>query len=74
MSTILRRNPESGKVEYQNNSRPTLGWQLQVGSIVGRTYAHQDYWHCTEVTEILEEREDYIRFRTLNSEYEWKTF
>ena len=27
-------------------------------------------WQCTEVTEILEQREDYIKFKTLNSTYE----
>jgi hypothetical protein len=30
-------------------------------------------WQTTSVTEILEEREDYIKFNTLNSTYElWK--
>jgi hypothetical protein len=27
-------------------------------------------WQCTEVTEIIEQREDYIKFKTLNSTYE----
>ncbi len=27
-------------------------------------------WQCTEVTEILEQRENYIKFKTLNSTYE----
>ena len=30
-------------------------------------------WQCTSLTEIMEEREDYIKFKTLNSNYElWK--
>jgi hypothetical protein len=27
-------------------------------------------WQCTEVTEIIEQREDYVKFKTLNSTYE----
>ena len=51
--------------------RPTIGCSMLVGSVTARTYQHQDYWLTTPVTEILEEREDYVRFKTGNSEYEW---
>jgi hypothetical protein len=51
--------------------RPTVGCSMYVGSVTARSYQHQDYWLTTIVTEILEETEDYVRFKTENSEYEW---
>lgn len=53
------------------SNRPTIGAIMVVGSINGRSYSNQDFWCTTIVTEILEERDDYIRFMTENSEYEW---
>lgn len=58
----------------EHNARPRVGGSIRVGSITGRTYAPQDWWQTSLITEILEEREDYVRFRTLNSEYEWRRF
>ncbi len=40
--------------------------------INGRTYSSQDYWTTTPVTEILEDTNEFVRFKTRNSEYEWK--
>jgi hypothetical protein len=60
-----------GKIKEIVGRRPTIGCSILVGSVTARTYQHQDYWLTTEVTEILEEREDYVRFKTGNSEYEW---
>lgn len=51
--------------------RPTVGCSMYVGSVTARTYQDQDYWLTTIVTEILEDTEDYVRFKTENSEYEW---
>jgi hypothetical protein len=50
-----------------------------VGSPYARTYSRQDWWQTTPITEILEERieedgTEYVRFKTGNSEYEWKKF
>lgn len=70
MCRLGRINPQTQTAEWETG-RPKVGWNVTVGSVVGRTYAAQDYWSTTIVTEILEEREDYIRFRTGNSEYEW---
>ena len=53
--------------------RPVVGCSMLVGSISARSYSSQDYWLTTEIIEILEEREDYVRFRTKNTEYEWKS-
>lgn len=36
---------------------------------LGRSFMLND-WMTTEVTEIIEQREDYIKFKTLNSVYE----
>lgn len=53
------------------SDRPTLGCFMRVGSHYGRSYSDQDYWTTTPVTEIIEETEDYVKFRTRNSLYEW---
>lgn len=61
---------EDGRFKEVVDSKPVVGCSLLVGSVVARTLISQDYWLTTVVTEILEEREDYVRFRTENSEYE----
>lgn len=52
-------------------SRPVIGCSMCVGSATARSYSHQDWWLTTLVTEIIEEREDYVKFKTEKSEYEW---
>jgi hypothetical protein len=61
---------EDGTFKEIEGHRPIVGCSLLVGSVTARSYSNQDYWLTTKVTEILEEREDYIRFKTGNSEYE----
>lgn len=66
-------------VEQIDNARPQLGASMRVGSIYARTFEAQDWWQTTLITEILEERTEedgteYVRFKTGNSEYEWKVF
>jgi hypothetical protein len=61
-------------VQYEHGARPRIGSAMRVGSIAGRTFAAQDWWQTTLITEILEDKDDYVRFKTGNSEYEWKTF
>lgn len=65
---------EGEELKFENNARPRIGAAIRVGSIAGRTYAAQDWWQTSLIEEILEEREDYVKFRTINSIYEWKTF
>lgn len=62
---------ENGKVVEMGN-RPKLGCLMRVGSLTARSYSRQDYWTTTPVTEILEETEDYVKFKTGNSIYEWR--
>lgn len=73
MSTIFYIG-EDDNIKYEQNTKPRIGASIKVGSLYSRTYSLQDYWSTTPVTEILEEKEDYIRFKTKNSEYEWKVF
>lgn len=65
---------EAGKIITEYNAKPKVGYSVQVGSITARTFGYQDYWVTTPVTEILEEKDNYVRFRTRNSEYEWESF
>lgn len=55
----------------EGETRPRVGCGVRVGSPFARTFA-SDWWQTTVVTEILEEREDYIRFKTRNSIYVWR--
>lgn len=79
MSLAIHPNAgPGGEHVYEHNARPSVGTVMRVGSIGGRTYSAQDWWQTTLITEILEERteedgSEYVRFKTGNSEYEWKS-
>lgn len=62
---------EQGEIQHQYNARPKVGVAMRVGSIFARTYQDQDWWQTSLITEIIEDREDYVRFRTGNSIYVW---
>ena len=70
MSTIFW--VEDGTIKYENFARPKVGANIRVGSLYGRSYAAQDYWQTTLITEILEETENRVRFKTKNSTYLWE--
>jgi hypothetical protein len=55
---------EEGKVREDHNE-PAVGRSLLMSPF-------NDYftWMTTDITEIVEEREDYIKFKTQNSNYE----
>lgn len=66
-----KRGPKKGQFKEVVSNRPTVGCSMLVGSVTARSYSKRDYWLTTIVTEIIEDKEDYVRFRTGNSEYEW---
>jgi len=62
-----------------NEVYPRIGCGVRVGSMYARSYASQDWWCTTPVTEILEEWLDedgysHVKFKTKNSIYIWKEF
>jgi len=67
-------------IQYDNDgifdcvagNKPMIGCSLLVGSVTARTYQHQDYWLTTTITEILEENEKQVVFKTKNSKYKLK--
>lgn len=63
---------ENGEIQREHNSRPKIGVALQVGSPYARTMQWQDWWQCSIITEILEDKKKYVKFKTGNSIYEWK--
>ena len=78
MSSAIFYN-ENGEPERIENSRPFVGAVMIVGTFLARSYAGQDYWQTTPVIEILEEHVDdegdqWVKFKTQNSEYIWKEF
>jgi len=46
--------------------RPIVGCSMLVGESM------VNYWLTTVITEIVEDNEDYVKFKTKNSVYEWK--
>ena len=62
---------EDEEVHFAHGARPVVGVAMRVGSIGTRSYSYQDWWQTSLITEILEESENYVRFRTGNSIYEW---
>ena len=63
---------------HEDNAEPRVGVAMRVGSSYGRSFSQQDWWQTTMITEILETQETpdgkYVRFKTGNSEYEWRDF
>ena len=58
---------EEGKVREDHNE-PAIGRSLLMSP-----FNNYFTWMTTDVTEIVEERDDYIKFKTRNSNYElWK--
>lgn len=62
---------KDGTLKKVVGHRPTIGCSMLVGSGTARSYSAQDYWLTTVVTEIIEDKEDYVKFKTGNSIYEW---
>jgi hypothetical protein len=67
----LKWDEKEKKYKYAGNE-PIVGCNLLVGSLTARSFSAQDYWLTTEITEILEKKEGYIKFKTTNSVYEFK--
>jgi len=65
-------DPDNLKIDYEHNARPRVGVAMRVGSIAGRTFASQDWWQTTLITEIISDTPEEVRFKTGNSEYVWK--
>jgi|TARA_B110000263_G_C15251909_1_gene484533 hypothetical protein len=55
-----------GKAEIVGN-RPIIGTQLMVGESFNTIY----WWKCSPIQEILIEEDNYVKFRTTTSIYEW---
>lgn len=71
LSCAIWKN-DDGTIVYEDNARPRIGVSMRVGSRYARTYSGQDFWTTTPVTEILEESDQRVLFKTKNSIYEWK--
>lgn len=63
---------ENGEIKEEHNSRPVVGRVIRVGSYMARSYSSQDWWQTSLINEILEDKENYVKFVTNNSIYEWR--
>lgn len=65
---------DDGNMVYEHDARPRVGVAMRVGSLYGRSFASQDYWQTTPVTEIVEDTPDRVVFKTRSgSIYTWET-
>jgi hypothetical protein len=55
---------EEGRFKAKHD-KPAIGY-----SLIMSPFNEFFTWQCTSLTEIVEQREDYIKFKTLNSVYE----
>ncbi len=62
------------KLQVEHNARPRVGVAIQVGSPFARTMQYQDWWQTSLCTDILIDEENYVKFKTGNSTYEWRQF
>jgi len=63
---------DNGEVKYEQDARPRVGVHMRVGSTYARSMHHQDWWQTNIITEILEETEKTVKFKTKSgSIYEW---
>lgn len=54
-------------------TRPTVGYQVSVGSPYARTMQWQDWWQCSPVVEILKDEPDEVQFKTRSGQvYTWR--
>lgn len=57
---------EDGTFKEDHGEYPRLGCSMMVG------YGVATHWLTTTIQEILEQTEDYVKFKTKNSTYEWR--
>lgn len=69
---LIRRAPKIKWIEFdetgkylKDHNKPQIGFSLLLSP-----FNIYFTWMTTSITEILEERDDYIHFKTINSEYE----
>lgn len=63
---------DDGTVVMEHDARPRVGVAMRVGSMFGRTFAPQDWWQTTIITEIVEDTPEKVVFKTKSgSVYTW---
>ncbi len=63
---------ENDEPVFEENAKPRVGMVMRVGTHFARSYQYQDWWQTTPVTEILEESENFVRFKPTTSLYTWE--
>lgn len=70
MSMIVFED-ENGKMQIEHNAKPKLHSAIRVGARTTTMFGADTWWQTTKIQEIIEEKENYVKFRTGNSIYEW---
>lgn len=73
MSQFVYFDIPTNSYKVEENAKPRVGGAMRVGSPYPRPFCEQQYWQTSLIVQILEEGENYVKFRTDNdSIYEWK--
>ncbi len=51
---------------WDGKSESLLGYGLYIGTVTGGMFSSRDWWCTTEITEIVSEDVEKIRFKTVN--------
>jgi hypothetical protein len=74
MSNAIKFEKHDGVSEVIPDSRPILGYRMQVGSMYARSFSQQDWVITTPVKEIVSDEPTKVVFKTQSgSEYTWET-
>jgi hypothetical protein len=50
-------------------NEPMIGYCLLVGTMTAGMFSSRDWWRTSEITEITEATDEYMKFKTKNSSY-----
>lgn len=70
MSVIIFKN-NNGKIQVEHDAKPILNSVVRVGTLITTMFGPDTWWQTTKIQEIIKETDNYVKFRTGNSLYEW---
>ena len=63
---LIPANLSDSMHSWDGNPESLLGFGLYIGTVTGGMFSSRDWWCTTEITEIVSEDVEKIRFKTVN--------